>query len=104
MTVEELRERTEEIIRDALEGKVSERLEDTMQEIIKDYEERGEDKGDSEWKGRYEELREKYVRRFSGRENDSKVEKKETEVEEKKEKDGEEKKDVRIKDILKEEE
>lgn len=110
MTLEELRVRSEEIIRDALDGKVPEKLEDTMEEIIKDYESMGASGDDgSEWKAKYEDLREKYVRRFSGREKDAKKEEREKTEEldetEEEEKDGaKEKKDIRIKDILKEKE
>lgn len=116
MTLEELRVRSEEIIGDALDGKVPEKLEDTMAEIIKDYESMGASGNDGgEWKAKYEDLREKYVRRFSGREKEPTGKKEERgkteeldeteEVDETEEKDDKkEKMNVRIKDLLKEKE
>lgn len=98
MTLEEMRNRLNPILDAALEGLIHEDMESFFEDIQKDYMEVKTPDDEGEWKKKYVELKEKYIKRFLGGEEDIKKE------EDKKEKDTEEEKeDIKIEDVLKEE-
>lgn len=100
MTREELNRRLEPILSDALEGRAHESTEDVLKEVLDDYEKFENNSDSGEWKRKYEEIKEKYVRRFLG----GAEEEKEEIVEEKKEEE-EEKKDgenIKVEDLFEE--
>lgn len=64
---EEAKRRVQEILSDSMEGKFPERMEEYLTAINQDYDEMYEKMGDTgtEWRGKYEELKKKYVERFT---------------------------------------
>lgn len=99
VTLEEMRNRLNPILDAALEGLVHEDMESFFEDIQKDYMELKTPDDGGEWKKKYVELKEKYIKRFLGGEEE--VIKEE---EDKKEKDTEEEKeDIKIENLLKEE-
>lgn len=66
MGLEDAKERIREILTASIDGSLPENLEDHLNRFQRDYEEYYSTEGDTgnEWKGKYEQLKEKYVSRF----------------------------------------
>lgn len=64
MVLEDLKSAVEEILHDTVEGRVSDKIEDVLSEVISDYERFENMPNDSEYRTKYEELKEKYIKRF----------------------------------------
>lgn len=91
MKVEEVKELLKPLLDGILTGELPENAEDILQTIIADYEKNEkEDSDSSEWKEKYNNLKEKYINRFFNGE----------ETEEDREIEEEEVEDITIDDLL----
>lgn len=66
-SLEEAREMVKNMLSEALEGRMHENTENYLNQISRDYEEVYEKQGDTgtEWKRKYDDLKEKYITRFT---------------------------------------
>ena len=98
MKVEELNELLKPLLDGILTGELPENGEDILQTIISDYERNGKEDSDSnDWKEKYNNLKEKYIKRFFNGEEPKPEEEEEPEEEEPEE---EETENITIEDLL----
>lgn len=100
-TVEEIKTLLEPILSGVIDGILPENTEDIIGEVIADYEESENIESENEWKQKYNELKQKYIDRFMGRESGETEEEESGETGETEE---EESGNETLDDILKEEE
>ena len=97
MKVEDVKELLKPLLDGILTGELPENAEDILQTIISDYEKNAkEDSDSSEWKKKYNNLKEKYINRFFNGEETSQEE----DAEEDGEIEEEEVEDITINDLL----